>query len=151
MPKWIGPFEVVQVVGPVAYKLKMNPGWRVHPVFHVSLLGPYREDGRVRPPPPPMSVEGEFEYEVESILGHRFSGRRHPKTSCLVAWKGYSVQYNSWEPEKNVVNAPEAVAEYWRRHAEKQEGLGASSFAQSEVIGSVRTYYLSDVIREGRL
>jgi hypothetical protein len=26
LPKWIGPFEVVQVVGPVAYKLKMNPG-----------------------------------------------------------------------------------------------------------------------------
>jgi hypothetical protein len=47
LPKWIGPFEVVQVVGPVAYKLKMNPGWRVHPVFHVSLLEPYREDGQV--------------------------------------------------------------------------------------------------------
>jgi hypothetical protein len=47
LPKWIGPFEVVQVVGPVAYKLKMNPGWCVHPVFHVSLLEPYREDGRV--------------------------------------------------------------------------------------------------------
>jgi hypothetical protein len=26
LPKWIGPFEVVQVVGPVAYELKMNPG-----------------------------------------------------------------------------------------------------------------------------
>jgi PIN domain nuclease of toxin-antitoxin system len=32
--KWIGPFEIVQVVGPVAYKLKLNPGWRIHPVFH---------------------------------------------------------------------------------------------------------------------
>jgi hypothetical protein len=27
LPKWIGPFEVVQVVGPVAYKLKMNLSW----------------------------------------------------------------------------------------------------------------------------
>jgi hypothetical protein len=26
LPKWIGPFEVYKVVGPVAYKLKMNPG-----------------------------------------------------------------------------------------------------------------------------
>jgi hypothetical protein len=26
LPNWIGPFEVVHVVGPVAYKLKMNPG-----------------------------------------------------------------------------------------------------------------------------
>jgi hypothetical protein len=45
--KWIGPFEVVQVVGPVAYKLKSNLGWRVHPVFHDSLLEPCRESGRV--------------------------------------------------------------------------------------------------------
>jgi hypothetical protein len=26
LPKWIGPFKVVRVVGPVAYKLKMNHG-----------------------------------------------------------------------------------------------------------------------------
>jgi hypothetical protein len=26
LPKCIGPFEVVQVVGPVVYELKMNPG-----------------------------------------------------------------------------------------------------------------------------
>src|SRR6476646_11416251 len=72
--KWIGPFEVVQVVGPVAYELKMNPGWRIHPVFHVSLLEPYREDGRVQPPPPPIELEGALEYEVESIIDHRFRG-----------------------------------------------------------------------------
>jgi hypothetical protein len=74
LPKWIGPFEVVQVVGPVAYKLKMNPGWRVYPVFHVLLLEPYRKDGRVQPPPPPIEMEGALEYEVESILEHRFWG-----------------------------------------------------------------------------
>jgi hypothetical protein len=56
LPRWIGPFEVVQVVGPVAYKLKMNHVWRVHLVFHVSLLEPYREDGRVQPPPPPIEM-----------------------------------------------------------------------------------------------
>jgi hypothetical protein len=72
LPKWIGPFEVVRVAGPVAYKLKMNPGWRVHHVFYVSLLELYREDGRVQPPPPPIEMEGALEYEVESILEHRF-------------------------------------------------------------------------------
>jgi hypothetical protein len=83
--KWIGPFEVVQVVGPVAYKLKMNPGWRVHPVFHVSLLELYREDGRVQPPPPPIEMEGALEYKVESILEHRFWGTRNPKAYYRVA------------------------------------------------------------------
>jgi hypothetical protein len=125
LPKWIGPFEVVQVVGPVAYKLKMNPGWRVHPVFHVSLLEPYREDGRVQPPPPPVEMEGALEYEVESILEHRFWGLKHPKAFYKVAWKGYGIEHSSWEPESNVVNAPEAVADYWKRQAEKQAGFGA--------------------------
>jgi hypothetical protein len=125
LPKWIGPFEVVQVVGPVAYKLKMNPGWRVHPVFHVSLLEPYRESGRVQPPPPPIEMEGALEYEVESIIEHRFRGIKNPKAYYKVAWKGYGIEHNSWEPESNVVNAPEVVADYWKRQAEKQAGLGA--------------------------
>jgi hypothetical protein len=121
LPKWIGPFKVV---GPVAYKLKMNPGWRVHPVFHVSLLEPYREDGRVQPPPPPIEMEGALGYEVESILEHRLRGIKNLKAYYKVAWKGYGVEHNSWEPESNVVNAPEIVTDYWKRQAEKQAGLG---------------------------
>ncbi len=117
----------MQGVGPVAYKLKMNPGWRIHPVFHVSLLEAYRSDGRIQPPPPPLELEGILEYEVESILDHRFRGRRRPRTSYLIAWRGYGPEHNSWEPERNVVNAPEQVADYWKGLAEKQAGLGASS------------------------
>jgi hypothetical protein len=49
LPTWIGPFEVVQVVGPVAYNLKMNPVWGVHPVFHISLLEPYRKAAGYKP------------------------------------------------------------------------------------------------------
>jgi hypothetical protein len=74
LPKWIGPTEVVQVVGSVAYKLKMNPGWRVHHVFHVSLLEPYKESGWVQPPLPPIGMEGAIGYEVELILEHRVWG-----------------------------------------------------------------------------
>jgi hypothetical protein len=125
LPKWIGPFEVVQVVGPVACKLKMNPGWRVHPVFHVSLLELYRKDGQVQPPPPPIEMEGALEYEVESILEHRFWGTRNPKAYYKVSWKGHGIEHNSWEPESNVVNAPELVADYWKRQAKQQAGLGA--------------------------
>ena len=94
-------------------------------MFHVSLLEPYRDNGKVQPPPPPIELEGALEYEVESILKHRFRGRRHPRAFYLVSWKGYGQEHNSWEPEEYVVNAPEIVADYWKRQAEKQEGLGA--------------------------
>jgi hypothetical protein len=101
--KWIGPFEVVQVVGLVAYKLKMNHSWRVHHVFHVLLLEPYRESGRVQPPPPPIEMEGALENEVGSILEHRFWGIKNPKAYYKVAWKGYGIEHNTWKPDSNVV------------------------------------------------
>jgi hypothetical protein len=84
LPKWIGPFEIVQKVGPVSYKLEMNPGWRVHPVFHVSLLELYKTDGRIRSPPPSIELEGALDYEVETILKHRTTGRKRPKTSYRI-------------------------------------------------------------------
>jgi hypothetical protein len=89
-------------------------------VFHVSLLEPYRESGRVQPPPPPIEMEGALEYEVESILQHRLWGTRNPKAYYKVAWKGCGIEHNSWEPESNVVNAPEIVADYCREAASRK-------------------------------
>jgi uncharacterized membrane protein len=98
-------------------------------VFHVLLLELYREDGRVQPPPPPIEMEGALEYEVESILEHRLRATRNLKAFFKVALKGYGIEHNYWKPESSIVNAPEVVADYWRRLAEKQAGLGAPVFA----------------------
>ncbi|KAJ0045082.1 hypothetical protein Pint_05584 [Pistacia integerrima] len=37
-PKYYGPFEIIERVGPVAYKLRLPNGSQLHPVFHVSVL-----------------------------------------------------------------------------------------------------------------
>src|SRR3569623_367289 len=75
LPRCVGPFKIVRKVDNLAYELEMNPGWRIHSVFHVSLIEPYKSDGRTQPPPPPIDLEGHLEYEVESILDHRFTSK----------------------------------------------------------------------------
>ena len=41
-PRYIGPFEILERIGMVAYRLALPPDMsQVHPVFHVSMLREY--------------------------------------------------------------------------------------------------------------
>jgi hypothetical protein len=99
-PKRHGPFRITKVISPVAYQLELPLAWNIHNVFHASLLTPYHETaehGVNYTRPPPELIDGEQEYEVKSILNHRFFGRSK-KLQYLVGWKGYSTADNTWEP-----------------------------------------------------
>ena len=44
-PRFIGPYEIIEKVGPVAYRLAFPPKLeKIHDVFHVSMLRRYRLD-----------------------------------------------------------------------------------------------------------
>ena len=70
LPRFIGPYGVVQRVGEFAYKLNLPAKMRLHKVLHVSLLAKYDADGTYQPPPPVL-VNDELEYEIERFLDHR--------------------------------------------------------------------------------
>jgi len=42
-PKFIGPYTIFKIISTTAYKLDLPEIMRIHPVFHVSLLKPYKE------------------------------------------------------------------------------------------------------------
>ena len=118
-PRYIGPYEVIQVISPVAYKLKLPETLRIHPVFHVSLLKSYQDnpqefEGRtVLPPAPIITSEGQEEFEVEKILDQRVRKQGGKSTvEYLVKWKGYTDYDATWEPVENLKNAQEAIAEF---------------------------------------
>lgn len=113
-PRWCGPFAVTERIGKVAYRLELPPTMRVHPVFHISLLKPYREaeaDDRpaVRPPP----IVGDDVYEAERISNRRtvmVNGRQ--QTQYLVHWQGYPDSEATWEPASHLLGK---TCQAWRK------------------------------------
>jgi len=68
-----GPFEISQVISPYAYHLGLPPTWKMHGVFHASLLSPYKETPEFGPnflPQPSELIDREEEYEVDNIHAH---------------------------------------------------------------------------------
>ena len=43
-PKQEGPFKIEEVLGPVTYQLKLPESWKIHEVFHATLLHLYEEN-----------------------------------------------------------------------------------------------------------
>jgi hypothetical protein len=112
-PKRHGPFKVIQVMSAVNYCLELPTQWSIHPVFHIDLLMPYHETpihGANYQRPPPDLVEGEEEYEVETILVSRRFGRGK-KLRYLVKWKGYPDSDNQWINKEDVF-ADDAIREF---------------------------------------
>jgi len=70
-PRWYRPFMVAAQISKVAYQLCLPSTWKIHDVFHASLLTPYKETNQHRPnfiEPPPDIIKGEEKWEIEKIL-----------------------------------------------------------------------------------
>jgi hypothetical protein len=92
---------------------------KIHLVFHVSLLEPYKESSipsRSQVPPPPIEIEGQEEFEVSEILDSRIIRR---KLEYLVQWQGYDISERTCEPVANLRHAPEIIQEFHRKYPEK--------------------------------
>ncbi|USP73296.1 Reverse Transcriptase [Curvularia clavata] len=109
----LGPFEILEKMGPVNYKLRLPPGMRIHNVFHKKLLEP-------APPEAELMDDIELEddeYTVEEIKDLQKIGGQW---KYLVRWEGWPDSHNTWEPEGNLTNCRSLVREYHRKHPRKR-------------------------------
>jgi hypothetical protein len=114
-PRRYGPFLVTSAVSRTSFRLKLPATWKIHNVFHGTLLTPYKEtatNGNQYQEPAPDLVNGQPEWEVEQILGAR---KRRQQLQYLVRWKGFSEAHDSWEPLSNI-NADQLIQKFYHDH-----------------------------------
>ena len=102
-PRFIGPLEILERVGAVAYRLALPPSMSgVHEVFHVSMLRRYTPDlahvvdwGEIE-----VNTDGTFEEGPVCILDSRDQVLRRKTVRLVrVLWRHYGVEESTWERE----------------------------------------------------
>jgi transposase InsO family protein len=117
--KRLGPFRIAKKIGKAAFRLKLPASMRIHPVFHVSLLEPFRPNdipGRTQDPSPPVIVDNQEEFEVEEILDSRI---RRGKLQYFVHWKDWPISSRTWEPQENLAHSPDMIDAFHRAYPSK--------------------------------
>jgi hypothetical protein len=134
-PKWYGPFTIKKKVSDVIFQLELPHQWKIHNVFHASLLTPYIETELHRPnypKPPPDIVEGDPEFEVEQIMNSRQVGKR--KTlQYKIHWKGYSPAHDSWEPATQV-HTLDLIKEFQKIRSSQKNNTTINYQSASEIL-----------------
>ena len=102
-PRFIGPFDILERIGTVAYRLELPPSMSgVHEAFHVSMLRRYTPDpahvvdwGQIG-----IDTDGTFGEGPVCIVDSRDRVLRR-KTARLVSvlWQHYGVEESTWERE----------------------------------------------------
>jgi hypothetical protein len=107
-PRFFGPFEILDIVGHVAYRLALPPIVKAHNVFHVSMLKKYVHDSNhiidwsviyVEP-------EGEFLPEKKCIIDRKEIPLKNKTISQVkVQWKKFGPDEATWEMEDAMKHA----------------------------------------------
>ena len=97
--RFFGPFQVLEKVGEIAYKLALPPDAKVHPVFHVSQLKKHVGHATTQSQLPLLDDQGLLAKEPLSILDRRIVKKKgQAVTEVLVQWRNTFPEDSTWEP-----------------------------------------------------
>ncbi|GAU49705.1 hypothetical protein TSUD_182030 [Trifolium subterraneum] len=95
--RYYGPFQIIERIGPVAYKLKLPEESRIHPVFHCSILKPFH--GEVEQLNTPIIIPDQERIPdlPLAIISTRHGIEPECRLEVLVQWEGLSPDDTTWE------------------------------------------------------
>ncbi|XP_059627120.1 uncharacterized protein LOC132269918, partial [Cornus florida] len=105
-PRFIGPFEILDRVGEVAYRLALPPQLdRVHNIFHVSMLRKYEPDPSHILSWVDVDIDEDISYEegpVQILDTQQNVLRNKTIPMVKVLWRHHEVDEATWELEQEV-------------------------------------------------
>ncbi|KAH9665582.1 Endonuclease [Citrus sinensis] len=106
-PRFIGPFEILERIGLVAYRIALPPSLsRLHNVFHVSVLRKYIADPLHVLDYQPIQINEDMSYEeqpIEIVDRNEQVLRNRVIPLVKVRWINHSIEEATWEREAEML------------------------------------------------
>ena len=112
--KFTRSFEVKNVVELQTYRLCLLDQWKIHSVFHVSLLKSYYTNANIVLSAEMVLVNEDEEYKVKDILKDK---KKWGKLYYLVRWKEFLFCENNWIFKHYLTNAQNMLKRYHKRES----------------------------------
>ncbi|KAL0551938.1 hypothetical protein IC582_011031 [Cucumis melo] len=105
-PRFVGPFEILERIGPVAYRLALPPSLTTaHDVFHVSMLRKYVPDPSHVVDYEPLEIDENLSYTEQpvEILAREVKTLRNKEIPLVkVLWRNHRIEEATWEREDDM-------------------------------------------------
>ncbi|KAL0536706.1 hypothetical protein IC582_025666 [Cucumis melo] len=105
-PRFVGPFEILDRIGPVAYRLALPPSLStVHDVFHLSMLRKYVPDQSHVVDYEPQEIDENLSYTQQpvEVLAREVKTLRNKEIPLVkVLWRNHRVEEATWEREDDM-------------------------------------------------
>ncbi len=116
--KCLGPYTILENIGPASHRLDIPVTWRVHNVFHASLLSQTKEDtitGRIPEVQPVVKILERELWVIDQFVNSRwFRG----KFQLKIHWEYQAKEQDDWRDYSEILQESAA----WRQELVLEDG-----------------------------